>query len=261
MAKKLTSFLQSKTEWRLSVRAFIAAAALGFLTWAGISFWSVSVFLIVLGAIYFSESAGRKSLRISFWLTTLFGIFGAVAMSNPPAGAIFHLIFWLVILAFGWLIFTILGIVNLVFRHRFVVFNVLNTALVACFFLLIFFFKPDLSLGLLPVILWFLAIFWITGLFLKEVLVFGDPLSSGRNLKIITGVFGLLAAEIAALCLFLPLGFINSAAFFTLLYILGRDLILARLRGFLNVSLVLRELVILAVFASVVFVFVGWTLP
>lgn len=252
--------IKNTSEFRCVVKAILASLALGLLILVGVSFWPVLIFLIVLGAIYFSESAGRKSLRISFWLTTLFGIFGALAMSNPPGGAIYHLIFWIIILTFGWLIFTVLGIVNLVFRHRFVVFNILNTALTACFFLLVFFFKPNLFIGLSPII-WFLAIFWITGLLLKEVLVFGDPLISGRNLKITTWIFGLLAAEISALCLFLPLGFINSAAFFTLLYILGRDLILARLRGFLSISLVLRELVVLAVFASIVFVFVGWTLP
>ncbi|MGC9611054.1 MAG: hypothetical protein ABSE68_02430 [Minisyncoccia bacterium] len=253
--------LKDSTYVKCGGKAFAAFAALGFLIATGVSFWPVTIFLIILGTIYFSESAERKSLRMSFWFTVFSGIFGAAAIPALPPGFLFYLISFLTALMFGGLIFLVLGVTNLVFRHRFVVFNILNTALAACLFLLLFYFKPDFLSGVFPVVFWFLAVFWVAGLLMKEVLVFGDPLSRGRNLRIITWTFGFLTAELAALCAFLPFGFINSTAFLTLLYILGRDVILARLRGFLDVPLVLRELAILAVFASIVFATVAWTIP
>jgi hypothetical protein len=110
-------------------------------------------------------------------------------------------------------------------------------------------------------IFWFIAIFWIAGSFIKEVLTFGDPLLRGRNLRLLTWVFALIMAESTAFVVFLPLGFINAAAFMTLFYVLGRDVVLARLRGLLNLSLVLRELAIFAVLSIIIFATVTWILP
>lgn len=253
--------LKDSIEFRCGVKALGASAALGFLILVGTSFWPVVIFLLALGAIYFSETAERKSLRISFWLLVLAGIFGA-GVASLSAGLVFSAVFWFLILAFGMLIFLILGIVNSVFRHRFVIFNVLNTALAACFFMLVFYFRPDFGGGsIFSFVVWFIILFWVAGLFIKEVLTFGDPLSRGRNLRLLTWVFSLLVVELVALVAFLPLGFINAAAFLTLLYILGRDVILARLRGLLKLPLVLRELAIFAVLSIVIFATVTWVLP
>jgi len=253
--------LKDSTYFKCGAKALTASVALVFLFSAGVYFWPVAIFLLVLGMVYFSESAERKSLRISFWLSVFSGIFAAAAVSTLPSDSIFYLISILAALLFGGLIFMVLSVTNLVFRHRFVAFNVLNTALAACFFVLLFFFRPDFSGSILAIIFWFLAAFWLISLLMKEVLVFGDPLSKGKGLYLMTRTFGFLLAELAALCVFLPLGFINAAAFLTLIYVLGRDVVLARLRGFLSIALVLRELVILAVFASIVFATVTWTLP
>jgi hypothetical protein len=261
MVKRLISSLIKKTGWRLAVKSALASVALGFLTWAGVSFWPVAVFLGVMFAIYLSESPERRILRSSFWLFSLFSILGIAAVSSLSGYFLIGPMTVFLILLFGFSIFLIFGLVNLLFKDKTFVYNLLNTAVLAYFFLLAFYMMPGLSSGgSVDFVLWFLAVFLGFRLIMKETLVMnGSPES--RNLKITAWSFSLIVAEIAVFAAMLPLGFVDAAAFLTLFSILGRDMVLARLSGLLSPSLVFKEMTIFVVVLSLIFATVTWILP
>ncbi len=254
--------LKSSTAVRCGSKSAFASLALGFLAWAwparpGFSFWPVLLFLGVMFFVYLSESSERRALRSSFWLLSVLGILGAGIASSFLGG--FFLI--LAILAFGLVNFGILGLTNLLFRDRFFAYSLINTALFACFFIPAFYLTPGFSNGgVFEVILWSLAIFFGTVILVKETLVF-NGLAQGRNLRIVAWSLAFITTEIALFSALLPLGFVDAAAFLTLFSILARDMILAHFKGFLSLSLVLRELTIFAVVLSLIFATVAWILP
>ncbi len=258
MVKELTSFLRKKTGWRLAAKAALAAVALWFLVWAGFSFWPLLIFFSAMLAVYFSESPERRVLRSSFWLASLLSALGLAIISVLPGGFLAGLMSGILILIFGLIIFGVSGLVNLFFRNRTLVYNFVNTALAVLLFLLVFYLTPDFSP--LPNVVWFMAIFFGAALLIKEALVFEEA-ARGRNLRITAWSLSLLIAEIAAFAALLPLGFVNAAAFLALFYILSRDIVLAHLRGLLNLSLVFREVTIFAVVLTLIFATVAWVLP
>lgn len=214
-----------------------------------------------MGAVYFSELSDRRLFRASYWFVSIGSVLGASAVFSFPGFSLKGLISILLVLIFGGLIFLVLGLVNLLFKNRNIAYGLLNIALIAYFFILIFYRWPGFSTSLvLPDILWFLAVFFGTTLLVREFLVF-EGAAAGWNLRMISWSMGFLACQIAALTLLLPLGFINAAAFLTLFLIIARDAILASLRGFLGLTLVLRELAIFAVILSLIFATVTWILP
>ncbi len=261
MAKKLISSLINQTGWRLLAKTLGASLVFGLLILAGFSFWPILLFLIFMGAVYFSELPERRLFRASYWIISIGSVLGASAVLSFPGFTLKGLIGILLILIFGGFIFLVLGLVNLLFKNRNIAYGLLNIALIACFFILVFYRWPGFSAGfVLPDILWFLAVFSGTTLLVREFLVF-EGVAAGWTLRMISWSMGFLACQIAALSLLLPLGFINAAAFLTLFLIIARDAVLASLRGFLGLTLVLRELTIFAVVLSLIFATVTWILP
>ncbi len=261
MVKKSILSLTRKIGWRLAVKAVLASLALGFLDWAGVSFWPVVIFLGVMFAIYLSEPPERRTLRSSFWLLSVFSILGIAAVSSLSGYFLINLMMAFLILFFGLSLFFIFGLINLLFKDKTFVYNLLNAAVLAYFFLLVFYLMPGFSGdGSIILILWFLAIFLGPRLIMKETLAMnGSPES--RNLKITIWSFSLIIAEIAVFAAILPLGFVDAAAFLTLCSIMGRDVVLARLNGSLNLSLVFREVTIFVVVLSLILATVTWILP
>jgi hypothetical protein len=261
MVKKLISSLTKKIGWRLAAKAALASLALGFLTWAGVSFWPVLIFLCAMLAIYLSESPERRVLRSSFWLLSMFSILGIAAVSLLPGYFLIDIMAAFLILFFGISLFLVFGLTNVFFKNKVLVYNLLNAAVLVYFFLLAFYLTPDPSgKEVFNFILWFLAIFLGSRLIMKETLIVnGSP--ENRNLKITVWSFSLIIAEIAVFAAILPLGFVDAAAFLTLFSVLGRDVILARLNGSLNLYLVFREVTIFVVVLSLIFATVTWILP
>jgi hypothetical protein len=242
-------------------KSLAASAALGFLALAGVHFWPVLVFFSAMLAIYLSESPERRTLRISFWLVSVFSVLGMVAVS-PLLGHFFSgLLTVFLVVFFGIAVFCVLGLVNLLFKDRFLAYSILNASVWAYFFLLLFYFMPDFSnMGFWGVILWLIGLFIGSRFIIKETLVFGG-LAKGRTLNVVLWSLSLITAEIALFAALLPLGFVNAAAFLTFFSILARDVVLARLGGRLNLALIFRELTIFAVVLSLIFATVTWILP
>ncbi|MEK7626887.1 MAG: hypothetical protein AAB399_01855 [Patescibacteria group bacterium] len=214
-----------------------------------------------MGVVYFSELPDRRLFRASYWLVSIGSVLGASAVLSFPGFPLKGLIGVFLALIFGGFIFLVLGLINLLFKNRNIAYSLLNIALIACFSILVFYRWPGFSAGLvLPDILWLLLVFFGITLLMKEFLVF-EGVATGWNLRMISWSVGFLACQIAALSLLLPLGFINAAAFLTLFLIIVRDAILGRLRGFLGLTLVLRELTIFVVVLSLIFATVTWILP
>ena len=261
MVKKLTSYLRKTTGWKLPVKAGVFSLALGLVAWAGFSFWPALIFIAVASATYFSEPPERKILRSSFYLLSILGLLGAAIPLGFPGTPLHGLISIFMVVIFGILVFGWLGLVNSSFNDRFLAYNLLNTALSAFFFVLAFYLMPNFnSESILTLLLWFLAVFLGVLLLLVETLSF-EVSARGRGLKLTAWSFALILAEVAVMASFLPAGFLDTAAFLALFYILGRDAILSHFRGFLSFSLVFTELTIFAVVLGLIFATVNWVLP
>jgi len=261
MVKKLVSSLIRKTGWKLPGKAALGALAVGFLIWAGVSFWPVFIFACAMLAIYLSEPPERRSLRSSFWLLSILSILGVAAVSALSGYFLINLMSVLLALSFGVSLFLIFGLTNLFFKDKIVTYNFLNAAVSASFFLMAFYIMPDPSNnGVFNLVLWFLAVFIGSRVIVKEALVF-NGLPENKSLRVITWSFSLIVAEIAIFAAVLPLGFVDAAAFITLLSIMGRDVILARFSGSLNRSLVFREVTIFVLILSLIFATITWILP
>ena len=214
-----------------------------------------------MGVVYFSELPDRRLFRASYWLVSVGSVLGASAVLSFPGFSLKGLIGVLLVLIFGGFIFLLLGLVNLLFKNRSIAYGLLNIALIACFSILIFYRWPGFSAGfVLPDILWFLAVFSGTTLLVREFLVFEgvsrrmDP----PNDKLVYGFFGLpnsrfippFASRIHK-CRRLPYSLpdYRERCYF------------GQFKGFLGLTLVLRELTIFAVVLSLIFATVTWILP
>ncbi len=246
---------------RCGGKAALAALALALPVWLGFSFWPVLIFFGIASSIYFSESPERRTLRTSFWLSSLLAVLGTEAVSrlSEPFWTIFFSVF--IALIFGIAVFVILGLMNALFKNRVTLNIFLNACLSACFFILILSMTPDFGgESFLPPALWFVALFSGTALLTREILILNAPIR-GRRTNMAVWSLAILIAEVAAFTVFLPVGFVNGAALLVLCYILGRDLLLARLRGDLLPSLVFRGLTVFTVILTLIFATVTWILP
>lgn len=253
--------------WKRSVtvkcvgKAALAALALGVPIWVGLSFWSISFFFGIVCSVYFSESPERVTLRTSFWLSSLLAVSGALFVGDvslPFWGKFFSIV---LLLVFGAAVFVVLGLMNVLFKNRFTVNVFLNAFLSACFFILILSAMPGFSgESFLSVAFWFIVLFLGTASFAREILILNTH-ARGQILNLAAWSLALLIAEIAVFAALLPLGFLDGAALLLLCYILGRDLLLARLRGDLFPSLIFRELTVFAVILTLIFATVTWVLP
>ena len=259
MAKRLISSLTKTIEWKSAAKAALAALALGFVGWAGFSFWAVILFFAVVFSVYFSESAERKSLRASFWVSVFSGL-AAVRIILNSNGLPAPLFLWPLMAAFGGLTFLILGFSNFIFKNRSLAAELFDTSILLYFFLIMFAIGPGLSsASQLNPVFWLLAAWLGIGLIIREFfLMEGLP---RRMANVISWSLALIGGEVALLAAFLPLGFINGAAFSTLFVILVRDAVLSRFKGLLSPSAVLRSLAIFIVMAGVIFATVNWFLP
>ena len=208
---------------------------------------AVVIFLAVFSGIYFSQSVERRMLRTSFWFLPIFSIVG-IKLLSPSL-----LLSSLSLLPFAVLFFVLLGLMNLVFRDRFLVYGIFNTALLLLIFLIAFYaWRPGSFLILGPVLFLVVALLFMEVLGVFEIFL-------GRRALVVGGTLGLLAAEVVWLTGFLPLGFINAAVFATLFFLLLRDGLAVHFRGFLNLPFIFRQLTFFIVLTIVIFAASSWS--
>ncbi|MDP2705855.1 MAG: hypothetical protein Q8O49_01465, partial [bacterium] len=139
------------------------------------------------------------------------------------------------------------------FNDHFLVYNLFHSsfllAVFGIFFYFRFFFSFWLFLGL------FLAIF----LLLEEFFVFNGIGWPKRRLAA-EGALTLAAIQIGWLTSFLPIGFINSAAFLVLFLGLSRDAVLAHFQGYFSISYLFRQLTFFVILSLFIFLISSWSL-
>ena len=241
MTARVLKFLSTeKTLWKLLLETAVAVLAVGFLSPIGPI--GLMGLIVIFAAIYFREVEEKKLFRISFWLLPVLAL-AAIGFMGPigPVGPIG------LITVFAALFFVLLGLINLFFKERFLVYGIFNTAFLIALSLLFFYLlRPDN--------------FWILGtvfsiavfLTLKEVFGFFGPLE-GRRAALFAGVLGFLGLELSYILQFLPLGFMSAAVYLTLFLVIARETVVSSAKGGLNFSFMMKQITLFAVLTIVVF--------
>ncbi len=251
MAKKLISLLTNRIVWRLALETAVFA---GLLSWSsktdpiGLAGLCFVLFFLYL---YLKEQPERRRTRILFWFFGLLSIFGVheLAVQFPEQN-------WM-----GWVIgglsvyfFFLIGVTSFFVKKRDFVYQLLNTF--ALFLVSVWAFgvgSGDLY--------FFPALFLLCGvtLLIRDALGFFDA-GGRRRAWILSATFGLVAVELGFFLRFLPLGFLNSAAFMTLALFLSRDALLTHFRGKLNLSVLFRELAFFVGITIIIFAGSRWVI-
>jgi hypothetical protein len=241
MAEKLRSLLTEKTLWRLLLKTLFGLFAVFLVYDSGFSPLWIFFAVVVFGVIYFREIEERRSFTKSFWALPVLAL---AAMEWVTAWSL---------TAFAVLFFILLGLINLFFKERHLIYGVFNTALILSISILFFF----LARG--PENFWILGIAFtaLQFLVLKEALGFsGFP--GSRRAALHAGVLAFIALEFAYILQFLPLGFINSAIFTTLFLVLGRETAVSFSKGALNFPFMMRQVTFFVVLTIIIFSASSW---
>jgi hypothetical protein len=238
--------LTEKTLWKLLLKTVLGTLAV-FLIYE-FDFHSLSIIAgaLVFVIIYLRATEERRFFRISFLLLPILALV-AIGIINPigPVSVGLYALF-------AVLFFVLLGLINLFFKERFLVYGIFNAALFVVFSLLFFYLvRPDNFWLLGPVF------FVVSFLILKEVFGFFG-LTGNKRTTLQAGVLGFLGVEFAYILQFLPLGFINAAVFLALFLVLGREMLVSRAKGTLNFSSMMKQITIFVVLGIFIFAASRW---
>ncbi|MFH0712456.1 MAG: hypothetical protein V2A55_01180 [Candidatus Jorgensenbacteria bacterium] len=237
MTARVLKFLSTeKTLWKLLLKTFLGSLAVFLVYNSGFNPFLVIVAALVFAVIYFREIEEKAFFRTSFWLLPILALAASGVMGSVGPIAVFAALF-----------FVLLGLINLFFKERFLVYGIFNAAFLVALLLFFFYLVGPGS-------------FWILGavslvtvfLVLKEAFNFLGPLS-GRRAVIFAGVLAFLGLELSYILQFLPLGFINAAVYLTLFLVLGRETVVSSVKGSLNFSQTMKQITLFVVLSIVVF--------
>lgn len=255
MVKRLKYISTIKlTGWRLPLKALFASLVLISSYFLG-PLWSIIIIFAYFLAVFGKEPAEKKMLGVSFWTLVLTGFLGVLLLKISALPFGFVLILSLI---FGILVFVVLGLINFVFLERFAIYGIFNVALLILVFTEIFYLK-SLSLSWLILVISSLALFFAIFSIFKEVFGFFGIIYSKKTL-ITSIVLGFLALELYWTVSFLPLGYINAAAFLALIFLLVRDTLLVHFQGFLDLPFVFRELTFFLLLSLTIFAVSNWSI-
>ena len=229
-------------------KTLVGVAALSLVYLASFSFFAVFGFLCILLYVYLTAGAARRDFRFSFWLLQIVFLLALASLSLPG----------LLLAIYGLILFALLGLMGTVFSNKFFVYGLVSVAVAFSFFAVLFSRAPSFSEDSFWSEFWWLffafaVVYW---LFKEYWQTFASWES--RKTRLYGMTLGVLSAELATIVVFLPLGFLNTAAFMSLLLLVSRDMILAHVRGFLSPSFVFREITLFVVISSIIFATVSW---
>lgn len=250
MAKRLTFFLKSRIPWPLVFEIAAAGLVLAILWLTEFHWLAATAFWVFFAVIYLSGHFRRRSLRVSFWLLIAITFFlakiGLAVVWTPLLALAFFVIFLI-------LFFIVLGLADFIFGDQFLIFNLFHSAFFLVIFSIFFYFQPIVSFRAVPGII--LALFLLLGEFFEFN---GVPWPKRRILA--SGLLALAGGQIGWLASFLPIGFINAAAFLALFLTLGRDAILAHFQGHFSIFYLFRQLTFFVILALFIFLISSWSL-
>ena len=252
MANALILRLTNRIPWRLLSKVAFAAAALWYAVHSDFSLWSGIVFFVVAAGVYYSLLPDRTALYVSFSLAACLGFFGLFLLRDASPAISF-----LAVIGFGALFFLVVGLVQFFFKDRMLVFGILETVLFLAIFAILFSLTEFVPLAYeVP---WFFGTALLVFLLFRESFLF-TGIAVGRRMNVLSLTAALLATELVWFLRFLPLGFLNNAAFLTLFLILLKDGIKAHTGGTLSHSFVFRSLVIFVFFSVIILAASRWVI-
>lgn len=249
MVKKLVSLLTNRIAWRLALEAVLFGVLLRWIAADGPYSFAGFLFLFLFLFIYFKEQPERRRTRILYWFFGLLSVFGVRELISqfPEQNWI-----GLVVTGLSVYFFFLLGVTSFFIKKREFVYQLLNTF--SLFLVSAWAFGVSGGEIYLPP-----ALFLLSGvtLLIRDALGFFDA-GGRRRAWILSAVFGVIAVETGFFLRFLPLGFLNSAAFLALALFLSRDALLAHFRGRMDLPLLFRELAFFVGLSIVIFAGSAW---
>jgi len=232
--------------------SFLSVLFLILLNFLHFSFFSLLIFFLLMLKVYFSQTGARQHFRTSFWVSNLLFVIFLAQIENLIGLKLLIFIFY------GVLMFLILGLMNLFFKEKFIVYNFVNLLILLLLFSGIFAFHPLFkNFSFWQIFLWSFGIFWGVVLVLLE---FWKNFGKGflRKERFWSYLIGLLALELSMILVFLPLGFFNAAIFLTLILLILRNVYLAYENGSLNFNFIFKELTIFVIVTALISLLVNW---
>ncbi|MEK7465627.1 MAG: hypothetical protein AAB631_02525 [Patescibacteria group bacterium] len=249
MVKKLTFFLTQRIAWRLALEAALFGGFLWWSTYDSTEFLFWTLYGAFLLWIYLQEQPERKRTRIMFWFFAILSVgeLKALAETFPESASIG----W-VIVGFTIFFFFLVGITSFFIKQREFVYSLLSTTL---FFLVAAWaFSFSGFFALMSALFLFCAVL----LLFRGAFGFFD-IAGRRRVWIVSAVIAFLALQAGFFLKLLPLGFLNAAAFLTLILFLMRDSVIAHYRGKLDIPFLLRGLAFFVGVAILIFAGSQWS--
>lgn len=221
------------------------------LLWANVSqsIFAVIIYLITAFYFYFSpfSNLNIKKLFTSFLVVLI-----------APLFLSFYSLAYFSSLAFIWGIFffIVFGIKDDIFKNSQLIYQILNNFLL--FFLFIFLFSIDKSqFFLIKYIGFFIAAFFL----IKEFFIWQFAelnIFVAAKINIFAAVMTLLIFQLAWVIMFLPIGFLNSAALMLVVLLMLKDLAIAYLNKSLDQPLIMKNITIILIFGLIIFMASRW---
>lgn len=229
--------------WTSQTHSFLATAV----------FFAGSLYFYFSSPHFSSSPTGSRELLSSF-LIILIASFALTFYSQ-------NLFYFLTA---GILFFLILGVKNHLFRNISLIYQILNNFLL--FFTLVFFFFSAVKFTSAPdkiVASGFISFFFLIFFLIREFLVWQFvPLRIRRQDKTkinsFAAVFSFLIIQFARAIMFLPIGFLNSAALALVMALMLKDLITAHFNKTLDQFLIMKNITIVLIFGLVIFMASRW---
>ncbi len=229
MLKKLKSVLESPKGLILPL-AFKSALFWAFLYLSVVySLSFIAIFLAAAFYFYFRPTLNSRQFFYSFLVLILLALLFVVSNS---------LFIFPMCLLFGVIFFFMIGIKNMIFRHRSAIYYLLNTILFLMLFA--FFFSSDkFNLFLVKYLLLFFAIFML----FREFINFSVPEASSyhKNNLISAGVAYLISQFVWIIALF-PFNFLNASSLVLLILLILEDFSVNYFSGTMNRQIILRNI-------------------
>lgn len=254
MLKKL-NLVSKNPALQSALRALIFSLTLA-IAYNNRSFWTFFLFIAAALYFYFNPLFEAKKYFSSF---LIFLVVALLAVSHLPTAA--GKWNFLAAALFGLFFFILLGVKNLVFINRLLIYELVNNFLFFSLFMTFFLFDKS-NWFFLKYAAIFLAIFALfrTFLFSQNSLRRAEALSLPISAKInlFSASLAVLISQFILIAAYLPIGFLNLAAISLVAVLALKDLTISHLCGNLNRSVILKNTTMVLIFSVIIFIASKW---
>ncbi len=220
------------------------------------SFWLFFLFIVAALYFYFNPLFEAKKYFSSF---LIFLIVALLAVSHLPAIAGKWNFFAAAL--FGLFFFILLGVKNLIFINRLLIYEFVNNFIFLSLFITFFLFDKS-NWFFLKYLIVFAAIFLLfrTFLFLQdsEQGIQAPSLPILAKINLFSASLAVLTSQFILIAAYLPIGFLNLAAISLVVVLALKDLTISHLFGNLNRSVILKNATMVLIFSVIIFIASKW---